>query len=129
MPGSPWDVTRPLGSEAKQNFPPLYRQDKTTLRDQLQVEHEVLSAAGGDTGYHKNVSIRQSTPNVRLVGREVSGADIRIVEDAGRLKVQKNTGLEGTPTWSDLVVIVASDGSLRAPNALVIPVGTNKWAT
>ena len=65
------------------------------------------------------VLMRMSTPYVRFIGTEGSAVDYRLVETAGSMKLQKNTGTEGTPTWSDLVDIDSS-GNL---NAISLKVG------
>lgn len=56
MPGSSWDVTKPADTDLVRNYPTLARQDKSTLKLQLEVEHQVLPAvtgAPGDSGRHK----------------------------------------------------------------------------
>ena len=59
------------------------------------------------------VLMKMSTPYVRFIGTEGSAVDYRLVETAGSMKLQKNTGSEGTPTWADLVDI-DSNGNLNA---------------
>ena len=59
------------------------------------------------------VLMKMSTPYVRFIGTEGSAVDYRLVETAGSMKLQKNTGTEGTPSWSDLVDIDSS-GNLNA---------------
>jgi len=59
------------------------------------------------------VLMKMSTPYVRFIGTEGSAVDYRLVETAGSMKLQKNTGTEGTPTWADLVDI-DSNGNLNA---------------
>lgn len=53
-----------------------------------------------------------ASPNIRLVGTEGNAKDWRIIEDGGVIKLQQNTGTEGSPTWSDRV-IVTSTGTFR----------------
>ena len=65
------------------------------------------------------VLMKMSTPYVRFIGTEGSAVDYRLAETAGSMKLQKNTGTEGTPTWSDLVDIDSS-GNL---NAISLKVG------
>ena len=65
------------------------------------------------------VLMKMSTPYVRFIGTEGSAVDYRLVETAGSMKLQKNTGTEGTPSWSDLVDIDSS-GNL---NAISLKVG------
>ena len=59
------------------------------------------------------VLMKMATPYVRFIGTEGSAVDYRLVETAGSMKLQKNTGSEGTPTWADLVDI-DSNGNLNA---------------
>ena len=59
------------------------------------------------------VLMKMSTPYVRFIGTEGSAVDYRLVETAGSMKLQKNTGSEATPAWSDLVDI-DSNGNLNA---------------
>ena len=59
------------------------------------------------------VLMKMSTPYVRFIGTEGSAVDYRLVETAGSMKLQKNTGTEATPTWADLVDI-DSNGNLNA---------------
>lgn len=44
--------------------------------------------------------LKKANPALRLIGTEGSAKDWRIVEDAGAVKVQENTGSEGSPTWT-----------------------------
>lgn len=54
-----WDVLKPEDTDLIRNGPTLFRQDKTTLKTQLQVEHHVLNSTGvgGEaSGRHKFLS-------------------------------------------------------------------------
>ena len=51
--------------------------------------------------------VKTSTPEVRLIGTEVDAMDFRIVESAGLLNFQLNTGTEASPTWEDKLSIRA----------------------
>lgn len=44
--------------------------------------------------------LKKANPALRLIGTEGSAKDWRMVEDAGAVKVQENTGSEGAPTWT-----------------------------
>jgi hypothetical protein len=46
-------------------------------------------------------ALKASTPALRLIGTEVNAKDFRVVETAGSLVVQLNTGTEASPTWAD----------------------------
>ena len=59
------------------------------------------------------VLMKMATPYVRFIGTEGSAVDYRLAETAGSMKLQKNTGTEGTPSWSDLLDIDSS-GNLNA---------------
>jgi hypothetical protein len=85
------------------------------------------------------IGSKRSVPYVRLLGQESSGRDVRIVENAGLLSIQRNDGTEATPSWVDLVIVdlvnnrVRPTGQLRldidTAARLVLPVGANKYAT
>lgn len=45
--------------------------------------------------------LKAATPYKRLIGTEASAKDIRVAEDGGLAKLQRNTGTEASPTWSD----------------------------
>lgn len=49
-------------------------------------------------------TVEKNTPAVRLIGTEGSAKDIRIVEDAGAFRVQKNTGSKASPVWADIAL-------------------------
>jgi len=56
-----------------------------------------LNLAGGQmTG---RIDVKMAMPYVRLIGTEASAKDWRMVESAGSLLMQENTGTEATPTW------------------------------
>lgn len=66
-----------------------------------------------------DITIIKSTPAVRFQGTEVGAVEFRIVESAGTLLVQKNTGTASAPTWvsiagftsaGDVVTYVAGKG-------------------
>jgi hypothetical protein len=59
----------------------------------------------------ESIKVKTSTPYLRLKGTENSAGDLRMVEDAGDFKFQKNTGTENSPTWSTLVTI-KNDGTV-----------------
>jgi|TARA_Y100000310_G_scaffold238070_1_gene241417 hypothetical protein len=59
------------------------------------------------------LTIKMSSPAVRLIGTEGSAIDTRYVETGGVIKIQKNTGTEGSPTWTDLIVI-DGDGDITS---------------
>lgn len=56
--------------------------------------------------------VKGSSPFKRLIGTEASAKDVRVVEDAGILKVQHNTGTEAAPTWTDRFWIDLSNGQI-----------------
>ena len=101
----PFDATKPTyqGGVISQDL----RDNFNALKTQLDVEHN-------ENGTHKDTvkksgdtstgdqGIKKNTPAIRLIGTEVSAKDIRIVESAGTLKIQKNLGVEASPTWSDV---------------------------
>ena len=91
-----WDKTKPADSEEKRLFPPIARADKTLLDDLF----DLVNAAGGSQPRLTRVPpIKAGNPYLRLIGTESSGADWRLVEDAGSILLQENTGSETTPTW------------------------------
>jgi hypothetical protein len=73
------------------------------------VTHNGATTLAGDTTISgdviSDIKIKKSTPALRLKGTEGSGKDWRLVEDAGKIKVQENTGSEGSPTWTTRVEI------------------------
>lgn len=80
--------------------------------------------------------IEKSTPAVRLIGTEGSAKDIRLVEDAGVFRIQKNTGSKASPVWSDLALYseAASNywsltGGIQEVFAHLIPKGGSSGVT
>jgi hypothetical protein len=64
----------------------------------------LLLAGGQLTG---DLSLKKTTPAVRLIGTEGSAKDWQMVESAGSILLQENTGTEGTPTWVTRVTLPA----------------------
>lgn len=56
--------------------------------------------------------LKASRPVYRLIGTEASAKDWRIVEDAGNIVFQENTGTEAAPTWAARVLI-GSTGNIK----------------
>ncbi len=56
----------------------------------------------------ESVKIKAASPNVRLKGTENGGGDVRMVESAGGVLIQKNVGSENAPSWSTLMSISAA---------------------
>jgi hypothetical protein len=46
-------------------------------------------------------SVKASTPAFRIIGTEAQAKDFQFVEAAGVAKIQKNTGTEAVPIWTD----------------------------
>lgn len=86
MPGSAWDVTKPADTDLVRNYPTLARQDKSTLKLQLEVEHYVLDAAGAGaaiTGRHKiaNGNTAGRPPSSPIVaGALYANNDLNVME-------------------------------------------------
>lgn len=53
-----------------------------------------------------------TNPYVRLIGAEVGASDLRIVEDAGALAIQKNTSVADEPSWAERIRFVPSNFGL-----------------
>ncbi len=62
-------------------------------------------------------ALKTSTPALRLIGTETNAKDFRVVESAGSLIVQLNTGTEASPTWTDKFKI-RSDATLSTVQTL-----------
>jgi hypothetical protein len=85
-----------------------------------QVSHaDLADLAAGDphTQYAKlagdqftgDVKLKKSSPSVRWIGTEGSAKDFQIVEVAGALKIQRNDGTEGTPVWTTILLLDATN--------------------
>lgn len=87
-----WDVIKPADTDLVRNFPAAHRTDKTTLRDQLQVEHDVLDVAGTATGKHKlPYVVLASRPAAALAGHIV------VVSDKKRISVDTGAAYDEFP--------------------------------
>jgi len=63
--------------------------------------------------YAEDVWIKKGTPALRQQGTETGGLDYRIVEDAGKWKLQRNTGTETAPVWNTVVQINLATGNVE----------------
>jgi hypothetical protein len=52
--------------------------------------------------------VRGNTPHTRYKGTETNAKEYRLVESAGKLLIQENTGTEDAPTWTTRFVLSAS---------------------
>jgi hypothetical protein len=73
--------------------------------------------------------VKAASPFHRLIGTEASAKDTRIIEDGGLLKVQENTGTEGTPVWTTrLSLTLSATGDLVLATAnLQLDAGDLVW--
>lgn len=81
-------------------------------------------------------TVEKNTPAVRLIGTEGSAKDIRIVEDAGAFRVQKNTGSKASPVWADIALYSESAsnywslaGGIQEAFSHLIPKGGSSGVT
>lgn len=93
------------------------RDNFVAIKTQLDLEHN-------ENGTHKDQlkrsgdvstgdqAVKKSIPALRMIGTEVDAKDLRIVEDAGVLKIQKNMGTELVPIWSDSFALNLSTNRL-----------------
>lgn len=101
MPGSAFDITKPADTDLVRNAPTLFRQDKSTLKLQMEVEHYVLPAAlgvPGDTGRHR-------FPSGLTAGRPSNSpavpSSIYVNGETGVIEMQDGVGV-----WFDIASIV-----------------------
>ena len=52
-----------------------------------------------------------SRPHIRFVGTETSGKDWRIIEDAGVISFEQNTGTEAVPIWERRILLASTTGN------------------
>lgn len=106
-----FDATKPA-YQGPLNSQPI-RDNFNSLKTQIDVGHnadgthkDVLPATGGTlTG---DLVLKDTAPSIRLIGEEGSASDLKIMESAGDLYVQKNTGTEGTPVWTTILKLNAA---------------------
>ncbi len=58
--------------------------------------------------------VKADTPFKRLIGTESSARDVRVVETAGDVRLQRNTNTEASPTWANDVQLSSAGIALHA---------------
>lgn len=119
MPGSAWDVTKPADTDLVRNYPTLARQDKSTVKLQMEVEHHAFDAAGAGaafTGRHKFPvgGTANRPPSSPIIPGEVyyNHDDLAVVE--------MQSGVDGS--WFDVATKVHV-GSIMIWPLTALPIG------
>jgi hypothetical protein len=60
---------------------------------------------------------KAALPYLRLIGTEVGGKDVQLVEDAGSVKLQENTGTEAAPVWTTRILFPMAAGTVTVEAA------------
>jgi len=83
----------------------------------------------GTREFTGDVKIEKATPGVRLRGTEASADDVLIREDTGVLYIYRNTGSEGSPTWTLSASLDLANGHLTIIGNLKTKSGTSYLGT